>query len=236
MDNPGAAPAVKAISIINITHISWWVNPPSSPQVRPRESARNRFGVFLSILHYVGMWWEHCSWQSCTAVLRESHTVLPVPVVSGYALMAQWKWHSPVLSDCWMLNNGISQGLWDLPEQVLFRKQFPLHSFPPFVPLNPSSCFSPHLSFLLSSFLLSLLFLSLLLENSSYYCLSPYNIAGHQETLETKENRDLVTKLEGTMASRTLSSWQHEHRGELSIWQEGPWIRMTRGQGSTEEY
>lgn len=64
--------------------------------------------------------------------------------------MAQWKWHSPVLSDCWMLNNGISQGLWDLPQQVLFRKQFPFHSFPPFVPLNPSSCFSPHLSFLLS--------------------------------------------------------------------------------------
>lgn len=50
--NPGAAPAAKAIPIKYITHISCWVNPPSSPQVRLRESARSRFRVFLSILHY----------------------------------------------------------------------------------------------------------------------------------------------------------------------------------------
>lgn len=164
-------------------------------------------------------------------------------MVSGYAFMAHWKWHRPVLTGCWMLNTGTDQWPWDLPEHMPSRKQFPFHSFPSFVPLKPSSSFSLHLSFfpfflpsLLSSFLLSLLFLSLLLKNSSYYCLSPYNIAGHQETLETKENRDLVTKLKWTMASRALSSWQHEHHGELSIWQDGPWIRTTRGQGSTEEH
>lgn len=63
----------------------------------------------------------------------------------------------------------------------------------PSLPLFPLTLL---LAFLLTfPALLSLLFLSLFLENSSCYCLSPRSIAGHEETLETKENRDLVTKL-----------------------------------------